>query len=71
MKQMGVAGLDFHLRLLTLEFNLRVANSHKYSLTIALPLAWNSCSNSTLSSGSSLKAGGDTIVRFLFLDCCF
>lgn len=68
---MCIAGLDFHLRLLALELNLRVANSHKYSLTIALPLAWNLCSNATLSSGSSLKAGSDTVVRFLFLDHCF
>lgn len=63
-----IAGLDLHLRLLTLEFNLRVASSHKYSFTTALPLTWNLCSNATLSCGNSLKAGGDTVVRFLFLD---
>lgn len=63
-----IAGLDLHLKLLTLEFNLRVSSSYKYILTIAIPLTQNLCSNSTLSSGNSLKASGDTVVRFLFLD---
>lgn len=46
------AGLDFHVRFLTLEFKLKIDDLHKYSLTIALPLIWNLCSNSTLSSGN-------------------
>lgn len=46
------AGLDFHVRLLTLELKLRIDDLHKCILTIALPLTWNLCRNSTLSSGN-------------------